>query len=349
VVVVVGLALLGALSGTADAALSGSRVSEVAFTNANLQNGWNWGALGTAYPGYVKDSLGVVHLRGSVVQGPEGHAAFVLPKALAPSHEMWLPTLMANGQSDALIISSTGQVIPDGFAGSYYQSVDAISFVAASVTKIRFTNAKLQNGWKYGGGGSAQPGYAIDPLGVVRLRGGLFDGTSGTTAFVLPKALRPSHPIWLPIYTSGFTAGSLSVSPNGEVTPSGDAVAGYASLDGINFTAGSSAKIRFTNAKLQNGWKYGGYSSALPGYGEDSHGFVHLRGAVRAPQNGSVTAFTLPRGLRPSHLVEFPIYTLNGTEGLLQIFRDGEVAPRGNPSDLTGYASLDGISFAAGQ
>jgi hypothetical protein len=322
--------------------------TQTTFTKAQLFDGWKYGGFDTAYPGYAKDPLGVVHLRGTVQGGTDGTEAFLLPKALAPSHDMWLPVEVGPGQGSALMVATTGQVIPDGPPTSYYLPLDDVSFVAGRATTIRFTHAQLQNGWRYGGNNSAWPGYAIDPLGVVHLRGGLFDGTSGTSAFVLPKALRPSHPIWLPIYSSGFTGGSLSVSPDGQVTPTGDEVASYASLDGVSFVAASATKIRFTNAKLTQRWKYAGLGSARPGYGKDPLGVVHLRGAMRDGRCDTV-ALTLPTGLRPSHWLNFPIYTLGGTRGWLAITRVGHVYPCGGAAAIHGYASLDGMSFVAGQ
>jgi hypothetical protein len=240
------------------------------FTNAHLFDGWKYGGFDTAHPGYAVDHLGVVHLRGSLKGGTEGSEAFVLPSALAPSHEIWLPIEVGPGEGSALMISTTGQVIPDGPATSYYLPLDEVNFVARTASSIKFTDAKLLSGWRYGGDNSAWPGYALDSLGVVHLRGGLFDGTSGRPAFVLPQALRPSEPIRVPIYTSGFTAGSLTVGTNGHATPSGAAVAGYASLDGITFAAGSAGKIRFTNAKLTQRWTYAGPGSARPGFSKDS-------------------------------------------------------------------------------
>lgn len=108
--------------------------------------------------------------------------------------------------------------------------------------------------------------------------------------------------------------------------------------------AGSSTKIKFTNAKLNNGFKDGGVGSAPPGYAKDSLGIVHLRGGLKGQ---SEVPFILPKGFRPSHEVNVPTYTYDGTEGFLDITITGKLILAGG--DVPGCASLDGISFVAGQ
>jgi hypothetical protein len=61
---------------------------------------------------------------------------------------------------------------------------------------------------------------------------------NGSVAFVLPKALRPSHLIFPAAVGSGPTAADLTISPNGEVCPFGPGVTDFTSLDGISFAAG---------------------------------------------------------------------------------------------------------------
>ncbi len=49
--------------------------------------------------------------------------------------------------------------------------------------------------------GTPPAGYAKDSNGIVHLRGGISDGTADTPAFRLPPGYRPSHVLYLPIYT----------------------------------------------------------------------------------------------------------------------------------------------------
>jgi hypothetical protein len=103
--------------------------------------------------------------------------------------------------------------------------------------------------------------------------------------------------------------------------------------------------LKFTIAALQNGWTGGDYGSAAPGYAEDQLGIVHLRGSLAGGASGTV-AFTLPHGMRPAANMWLPAYTLAFTEGSVEIDTSGDVIPTG--SNVTGYTSLDGISFPAG-
>ena len=55
----------------------------------------------------------------------------------------------------------------------------------------------------------------------------------------------------------------------------------------------------------------------------------------------------LPKSMRPAHELYLPIYTNDDSEGSLEINHFGCVEPMG--SEASGYSSLDGISFAAGE
>jgi hypothetical protein len=119
------LALFAALGGSTYAATSiGS--SSLHFTNAKLKNGWHRYGPAQAPAGYVKDSLGVVHLRG-VINGGSG-TAFFLPSALRPSHEIELNVWGANGAVVFVSIHPDGRVIPLNWSSA--TSFDAVSFAA---------------------------------------------------------------------------------------------------------------------------------------------------------------------------------------------------------------------------
>jgi hypothetical protein len=132
--------------------------------------------------------------------------------------------------SPALILSGLALFVAGG--GSTYAAT------AVGASGIHFTNAKLKNGWTSAGSHFGAPGYAKDSLGVVHLRGGLKNGF-GDPAFVLPKGLRPTHELALPVYTYADTEGSLIIAPNGNVAPLGSNANSYTSLAGISFPTGS--------------------------------------------------------------------------------------------------------------
>lgn len=117
------------------------------------------------------------------------------------------------------------------------------AYAASSIGSkgIHFSSAHLVNGWKSGHTTNkldAPPGYAKDSLGVIHLRGDLFGGPDDTSAFVLPKGLRPSHVVYVPIYTASEAIGYVLVQKDGNVTLLGGNVTAFASLDGVSFVAG---------------------------------------------------------------------------------------------------------------
>jgi hypothetical protein len=113
------------------------------------------------------------------------------------------------------------------------------AYAAASTgtPRVRWTKAKLMNGWQTHLGATAPAGYAKDSAGVVHLRGTMHNGTDDTTAFVLPKRMRPRHITVLTLFTS-TPGGELEISSDGTVLPIGGGDTTYTSLDGISFVAG---------------------------------------------------------------------------------------------------------------
>ena len=117
----------------------------------------------------------------------------------------------------------------------------AYAATSSGTSGIHFTNATLQNSWQSGHKMNpidAPPGYVKDSVGVVHLRGDIFGGSNDTTAFVLPKGLRPSHVVYTPIYTASGALGYVLIQPNGKVIPFDGNVGAFASLDGVSFAAG---------------------------------------------------------------------------------------------------------------
>ena len=114
------------------------------------------------------------------------------------------------------------------------------AFAATSLSRsaLNWHTAATLNGWTLYQNGYANAGYALDSDGVVHLRGALKDGGSGMVAFTLPKGYRPTHDLYMPIYSFHAAVGSLNVLPNGDVIPFGNYVGRYAGLDGVSFGAG---------------------------------------------------------------------------------------------------------------
>ena len=74
--------------------------------------------------------------------------------------------------------------------------------------------------------------------GVVYLAGGV-EQPSGTNDHfaTLPRAFRPAHNMWLPVFTSGGAIGSIEIASSGRMYAFGGDVTGYTGLAGISFPA----------------------------------------------------------------------------------------------------------------
>jgi hypothetical protein len=116
-------------------------ITQQAWQTPTLQNAW--ARYDSAYnpPGYFKDSMGIVHLRGLVRSGTMQKAIFTLPEGYRPEFRelfivgSYMPTVTITGQSGhgRVDIASDGQVFPwEGNNG--WISLDGITFRAATPT-----------------------------------------------------------------------------------------------------------------------------------------------------------------------------------------------------------------------
>jgi hypothetical protein len=109
-------------------------------------------------------------------------------------------------------------------------------------TTVKWHNLTLINGWQYGGFGSFHAAYYIDANHVVHLRGSSRLGGIGKAAFRLPRGVRPSHVLSLPIYASAG-AQEMNILPNGLAIPfdqtgTDSFVRDFTSFDGVSFPQG---------------------------------------------------------------------------------------------------------------
>lgn len=109
-----------ALGGLAPSAYAGS--AQPAFIAATLNAGFaNLGTIsGDTYntAGYMKDTLGFVHLHGAFTCPTGDVAAFTLPAGYRPVNETVLPMEIANHASSYAIVLATGVVSTDNTAGA---------------------------------------------------------------------------------------------------------------------------------------------------------------------------------------------------------------------------------------
>ena len=106
--------------------------------------------------------------------------------------------------------------------------------------------------------------------------------------------------------------------------------------------------LQFHELPLKNGWETATvFSSHPPAYAIDAQGVVHLRGAMRNPDNEILSAFTLPPEVRPEHVINVPTATFRGV-GRLLISAGGEGSALnsvGGDFDALVFTSLEGISY----
>jgi hypothetical protein len=116
---------------------------------------------------------------------------------------------------------------------------------AKQIQPLKWHKLTLRHGWVTGDKGlEGSPAYAIDAQGVVHLTGSLDgEGSSSTTAFVMPKAARPHHDQYLAIDSSNASTSRIDILLNGaatvEIDPdhTGDAIV-FDSLDGVTYWPG---------------------------------------------------------------------------------------------------------------
>jgi len=114
--------------------------------------------------------------------------------------------------------------------------------VAAQIADIEVTPAddwqtvSYQNGWTtFAGDPVAQ--YVKLEGGLVRVRGRITPGSSGTVAFAMPADFAPSRTIYQSAVTSGIAQAQVQVGTTGNVTVSYIGAPSWVSLDSTTFVA----------------------------------------------------------------------------------------------------------------
>lgn len=98
-----------------------------------------------------------------------------------------------------------------------------------------------------------------------------------------------------------------------------------------------------TSAGLTGSWAALGGAYGAPGYYSD-RGRTYLTGAVKSGTSGT-SAFTLPAGLRPLAMTEYPIVASGGSAEVV-IATDGTVKPTNiGASSVAVAAILEGVNF----
>jgi len=156
-------------------------------------------------------------------------------------------------QSPALVISIAALFFSLGSGAGYaatvaqHHSQPAASAHVVSTpavlpqARVAWTNFALLNGWVVGCCSSGTPAWGVNGTGILYLRGAARTVGTNELLAVLPAGNRPSHYLYLPVYTDGSTEGSIEIWPNGDIYAYGDTTPefDYLSLNGISFVIGA--------------------------------------------------------------------------------------------------------------
>jgi type II secretory pathway pseudopilin PulG len=213
--------------------------SPYTWTTLPLTNGWAPYVDGTGWgtPGYTKDSLGRVFIKGLIKNGgtADGAAFATMPVGYRPPDYLHIATT-SNAVFDATGVENGGNITTKGNALNGYRSVMLNYIPIGSVT---WNNIPLLlNGWQWYGGGVAYPQYARGADGVVKLKGLISAGAtaSGTVIGNLPPGYRPRE-VSLQSGDCNTIYCRFDIQPNGDIIARDNISATWSSLDTITFLA----------------------------------------------------------------------------------------------------------------
>jgi hypothetical protein len=132
----------------------------------------------------------------------------------------------------------TGKQIKESSLG-----VVPVAAKAKSLPPLTWHNVTLKNGWVAGTTNYGPPQWALDPDGIVHLRGFASGGTSGSVVFSLPASLKPANRIGIPMLNNNNAVSYLFIdnsAPGVEAfNTSGDTSVGSGVFfNGISFDVG---------------------------------------------------------------------------------------------------------------
>jgi hypothetical protein len=151
-------------------------------------------------------------------------------------------------QSPAIVISILAVAL--SFGGGAYASTHAsagnpaTNGNAVAAAGVSWTSLSLINGWasENGAFGTGNPKVA-EQNGIVYLSGSLAQSTPGNSEFaILPSSFRPTHNLYITVYTDGDTTGTLYITSSGVMEAysapscgSGDTAQCFTSLATVSF------------------------------------------------------------------------------------------------------------------
>jgi hypothetical protein len=164
-------------------------------------------------------------------------------------------------QSPAIVISILAVALSFGggaYASTHHGSTSnyppvrvsnsPVATQAATAAGVTWTSLSLINGWATENGtyGTGNPKVSLQG-GIVYLSGSLAQATPGNETFaILPASFRPSHNMYITVYTNGDTSGTVFIAHSGvmeaySATPcgSGNTAQCFTSLATLSFPINS--------------------------------------------------------------------------------------------------------------
>jgi hypothetical protein len=337
---------LVALAGGTTAFAAPTSSGELTWHAFKLLNGWKSASkpqLVTGTPSWALHD-GVIYLRGAVTQPTaSGSDSFAkLPSFARPAHNLYLQAYTTAAVPGTVFIGANGNLQAFNGEASAFTSLAGISFATVAIKSHKLA---LKNNWVSSQSrfDTGDPAYGVSG-GIVYLSGSLTGGKDFVRAFVLPKGARPSHQLFISVYTFDGATGYLDILPDGIVSIGGTDASSFTSLASVSFPV---AATKWHSFKLQDDWKSGQASSnsGAPAYAI-INGVVYLTGAMLQTTGDAGRWTTLPTAVRTAKdALDFEVYTVNGTAGGITVTgRRGLVSetPFSNAHDFT---SLAGVAY----
>src|SRR5262249_28521073 len=120
------------------------------------------------------------------------------------------------GSTPPLAVSNSTKIA--NLNADMVDGVRASSLQPRLPARLSFTHLKLINGWEGNCFDAGAPGIALDPSGVVHLRGGICTASASNTSFLpftIPAKFRPARDEWLTVNECSVTTARMEIEPNG--------------------------------------------------------------------------------------------------------------------------------------
>ncbi len=213
-----------------------------------------------------------------------------------------------------------------------------------AAAKFAWHPLSLLNNWTSANGPSTltgTPGWAVRD-GVVYFRGAITNSTVDASSIIttLPPQARPSHDLYLQVFTNAAAPGTLLIETDGEVQAFAGNFALLTSLAGVSYPTNA---IKFHRLALVGGWvsRQARWLTGNPAYAI-SDGIVYLGGSMH--NNGKSTLVAvLPPAARPARDMYFDIYSYQSHSGGLEVELNGDVRAFG--SNVNAFSSLAGLAY----